>query len=102
AVRAAVRGVRWPVVAADLLDEGRLAQVLRRDGIAEQRRRAQIALADRDEPQARHVRDRPSPPDDEHLAMLRPADAWQPARTQAHPAAEVVDRAEAEQRPAEL
>src|SRR4029078_11037367 len=34
--------------------------------------------------------------------MLRPADAWQPARTQAHPAAEVVDGAEAEQRPAEL
>ena len=93
---------RRPVVAADLLDECRFAEGPARDRVAEQRRRAQVALADRDEPQAGHVRDRPPAPDDEHLAVLRPADPRQAARAEVHPAAEAVHRAEAEQRPAEL
>jgi hypothetical protein len=93
---------RGPVVAADLLDEGRLAEVLRRDRVAEQRRRAEAALADGHEPQAWHVRDRPAAPDDQDLAVLRPAHPRQAARAQVHPAAEVVDRGEAEQRAAEL
>jgi hypothetical protein len=86
------------VVARDVLDERRLVQALRGNRVAEQRGRLQVAFADRHEPQARHVRQPPAAADDEHLAVVRPADVREPAGAEPRPFPQVVDRAEADER----
>jgi hypothetical protein len=93
-VREQQRRRRGPVVAADLLHERGLVEALGRDRVAEQRGRAQVALADGHEAQARHIRDpAESAADDEHLAPLGTAHVREAAGPQAHPVAEVVHRA---------
>ena len=101
-VRQHERRRRRPVVARDLPHERRLAERRRGNGVAEERGGAQVSLPHGHEPQAGHVRDPAAPSDHEHLAALRLAPTRQPTGAKVHPAAELVDGAEPEQRPAEL
>ena len=90
------------MVAADSLEEPRLVGPERGDRVAEERRRDDVPFADRHEPQAGLVGDAPTAADDEHLAARGSAPAREPAGADAHPAPEVVDGAEPEERAAEL